>query len=334
MTGKRKAITLFTVFFGVLVLAIAGYASRDLAVEQWYLWKLKSEDREEQRTAIQKLGEMRSASAAPKLVELFREQNTRRSFGRDDVGLREALVAIGEPAVPHLIELTQDRRQPVRSAAWTVLGEVGSIALSHLLEDLDHTDEEGRVQMLHDFGVIGAKIDEVPPKLIHACGDTSPRVRAAATAAIATVAPESRATIDTLLSALKDEDKTVRYTAAVHLGRLSDPRAKAALPELISAVMDESLDTLGRQRRVRAARLLGKHKSAAAVPALIEALNHERLVFVACWALGEIGPPARAAIPLLKRLAENRHIGQQAVRALTAIQGGDAMDDGVRSWSG
>ncbi len=63
MTKECKRITHLTIALGVLVLAIAGYASRDLAVEQWYLWKLKSEDREEQRAAIQKLGEMRSASA-------------------------------------------------------------------------------------------------------------------------------------------------------------------------------------------------------------------------------------------------------------------------------
>ena len=421
---------------GVVVVVAAGFALKRPILEQWYLRQLESEDGEEQRTAIQKLGELRSASAVPKLVELFRKQNTRRSFGRDDLRLREALVAIGEPAVPHLIELTRDHNRAIRSAAWTVLGEVGPVAVSNLLENLDHIDVEDRVQLLHNLRATDAKTDKVPIELIHACGDANPRVRAAAISTIATVAPESHATIDALLRALKDDDKMVRFVAAVHFGGLSDPRAKAAVPELTSAVMDEFLggqgrmthtrlgtqrfavvalsqllknlshpvppelihacgdanprvraaaiaaiatvapesratidtvlnaltdgdkmvrftaaarlgelsdprakaaipelilavrdDSLGRERRETAVRLLGLHRSTAAVPALIETLNDDHRVVVV-WALARIGPPASAAIPILKKLAANKgYIAQQANRALTAIQSEDAMDD-------
>ena len=175
-----------------------------------------------------------------------------------------------------------------------------TVALSHLLENLDQT---------------------VPPELVHACSDADPRIRAAAIAAIATVAPESPSTIDALLRALTDKYKTVRFSAAVHLGGLSDPRAKDAVPELISAAMDKRY-----QRRRTAVKLLGELKSAAAVPALIEMLNHKHLVISACLALGEIGPPARAANPVLKKLAENRgHIGKLAIRTLGAIQSDDVI---------
>ncbi len=442
---KRRLTTWLVIGIGSLVLVVAGFASKDKAVERWYLSKLKSEDREEQRTAIQKLGEMRSASAAPRLVELFREQNTRQSFGRDDLRLRAALVAIGEPSVPHLIELTRDRRPAVRSAAWTVLGEVGLVAIPHLLQDFDQADEEDRVQLLEDLGRANWNRGEVPSELVEACGDASPRVREAAISAVATVAPESHGTIETLVTALEDEDDIVRFAAAIRLARLSDPRAKAAVPELVLAVMDEVLrgqsqwratrsrlggpqrpavsalsqlltnldhpgppelfnassdesprvraaaidalatvaptsrstidtlvgalededtrvrfaaaihlvelsdprakaavpelisavtdESLGRHRRKTAARLLGMQRSAAAIPALIEMLKDEHPQ-IAVWALERIGPPAKAAIPLLSRIAENQdYVGQQALRALAAIQAEDSGDNNVRSSS-
>ncbi len=326
---KRRLTTWLVIGIGSLVLVVAGFASKDKAVERWYLSKLKSEDREEQRTAIQKLGEMRSASAAPRLVELFREQNTRRSFGRDDLRLRAALVAIGEPSVPHLIELTRDRRPAVRSAAWTVLGEVGLVAIPHLLQDFDQADEEDRVQLLEDLGRANWNRGEVPSELVEACGDASPRVREAAISAVATVAPESHGTIETLVTALEDEDDIVRFAAAIRLARLSDPRAKAAIPILTSAITDESL---GREGRDTAARLLGLRRSTEAIPALIEMLKDEPQIAV--WALERIGPPAKAAIPLLRRIAENQNfVGQQALRALAAIQAEDSGDNNVRSSS-
>ena len=149
--------------------------------------------------------------------------------------------------------------------------------------------------------------------------------RAAAISTIATVAPESHATIDALLRALKDEDKMVRFVAAIHFGGLSDPRAKAAVPELVSVVMDESVDHL---KRARAARLLGEQKASAAVPVLIEAIQKEGLGGVACWALGEIGAPARAAIPILEEFARtNRFHRVLVTQALTKIQGEELMDD-------
>ena len=226
MTGKKRRLTTrLVIAVGSLVLVVAGFAAKDKAVEQWYLRKLRSENSDEQRTAIQKLGEMRSASAVPMLVELFRDQNTRLSFGRDDLRLREALMAIGEPAVPYLIELTRDRRPAIRSAAWTVLGEVGLVAIPHLLEDFDQADEKDRVQLLEDLGRANLNRGEVPFELIQACGDASPRVREAAISAVATVAPESNGTMETLVTALEDEDGMVRYAAAVRLARLSDPRA-------------------------------------------------------------------------------------------------------------
>ncbi len=68
MTSKGKRLTYLTIALGVLVLAIAGYASRDLAVEQWYIWKLESEDEQERKLAAEKLGEMGSVRAVPSLM--------------------------------------------------------------------------------------------------------------------------------------------------------------------------------------------------------------------------------------------------------------------------
>ncbi len=50
------------------MLVIAGYAFWDKAVEQWYIWKLESEDGQERKLAAEKLGEMGSVRAVPSLM--------------------------------------------------------------------------------------------------------------------------------------------------------------------------------------------------------------------------------------------------------------------------
>ncbi len=43
--SEGKRLTYLTISLGVIVLLIAGYAFKDRAVEQSYIWKLESEDK-------------------------------------------------------------------------------------------------------------------------------------------------------------------------------------------------------------------------------------------------------------------------------------------------
>ena len=60
------------VVVGAMVTVWAGIAFEEKLVEQWYLWKLDSAEEKEQELAAEKLGQMRSIRAVPRLVEILR----------------------------------------------------------------------------------------------------------------------------------------------------------------------------------------------------------------------------------------------------------------------
>jgi len=61
MTGRGKRLTILTVFAGLAVLVVAGYIFRERAIEQWYIWRLNSEDEETREASVVGLGQMVSA---------------------------------------------------------------------------------------------------------------------------------------------------------------------------------------------------------------------------------------------------------------------------------
>jgi HEAT repeat protein len=73
--------------------------------------------------------------------------------------------------------------------------------------------------------------------------------------------------VPVLIEELKDENETVRWTAAEALGKMGDT---GAVPALIEALQDNH------DVRVRAAGALGLIGDASAIPHLIEALQDER----------------------------------------------------------
>ncbi len=52
MNPRGRRIALAAVALGLLTLAGAGLAFKDRLVEEWYLWKLESEDEEEQKNCF------------------------------------------------------------------------------------------------------------------------------------------------------------------------------------------------------------------------------------------------------------------------------------------
>ena len=173
MIRNGKRLTYLTIALGVLVLLVAGYASRDLAVEQWYIWKLESEDEQERKLAAEKLGEMGSVRAVPSLMlqieQLEAKYSTRfgyavsgwprnfqqsrfRAFheGRwkrytdqewEKNWAGEALAKIGTPAIPAMIaSLKPDQRL----TAWVkeVFVRIGPLVFRDSLAELLSSSEE------------------------------------------------------------------------------------------------------------------------------------------------------------------------------------------------
>jgi len=122
---------------------------------------------------------------------------------------------------------------------------------------------------------------------------------------------------------VSDKEDGVRAAAAVALGEIADEAAVVTL----SSVISPDLKSKKREKNAfvirAAARSLGQIKSRAAVPALVAALNNEKLDEdirrEAAQALGQIGDPS--AVPALRSAANSGdpYLAQAAVNSLKKI---------------
>jgi HEAT repeat protein len=150
-----------------------------------------------------------------------------------------------------------------------------------------------------DWGRLGDRRAVEPLAKLVADGNAAPEQRIEAARILGHLA-DGRATSRLLIAQEDKQSPRVAAEAAIALGRMFDPRARAALRRLVQS---EDADL-----RVRAAVSLGRLRDAHAVPALIDALwiaqnDYERQEAVR-W-LGRLRD-ARAIDPLIRLLPEMR----------------------------
>ena len=164
----------------------------------------------------------------------------------------------GKRAVPALIGRLKDPKEPVRSASAQALAGIGAPAVPALLHAIEH--EKGSVRRLAAQVLmgLGASRRLAGPPLLLMLQDEDPASRRQALETLAGIHAADEAIIRAIVVALQDADSEVRLAAAKALGELSW-KAQPAVPALIQALQDPSA-------------------------ALREA--------VAC-SLGKIGPPAK-----------------------------------------
>lgn len=115
-----------------------------------------------------------------------------------------ALVEIGEPAVPSLVEMLKSPDVNDRTTAASVV-----------------------------FGM-GAKAREAVPALAEALADPELEVRMRAAMALESIGPDAAGAVQPLMKALKDREGIVRQRAAIALGAIG-PAAQEAIPALAEA---------------------------------------------------------------------------------------------------
>jgi hypothetical protein len=71
MTGRGRAVAVASTLAGIAVLLAAGWCLRDVAVEEWYIHRLGSKDPIDLRRVIERLQEMRSTRAIPRILEVL-----------------------------------------------------------------------------------------------------------------------------------------------------------------------------------------------------------------------------------------------------------------------
>ncbi len=117
MTNKGRRRTHLIIALGILALLIAGYASRDLALEQWFIWQLGSDDKAIQVAAAEKLADIGSVRAVPHLIqaiETMESENTWDAVGGGPPHVRTGIVLT--PIAYSLYRIGPDVLSAVRRA--------------------------------------------------------------------------------------------------------------------------------------------------------------------------------------------------------------------------
>ncbi|MBM3932845.1 MAG: hypothetical protein FJ319_00825 [SAR202 cluster bacterium] len=125
-----------------------------------------------------------------------------------------ALMAMGAPAVPLLVDLASSRNMWNRASAVVTLMDIGPAAKASV------------------------------PAIAAALKDDSPLVRQFAAEAMGTVSQGTSKGVAALVPALKDQDETVRRFAALSLAKIG-PHAKGATKALISSLGDSNRYVVG-----------------------------------------------------------------------------------------
>ena len=212
----------------------------------------------------------------------------------------DAVVKIGSPAVPFLIEALKAESRQVRWRAASALGEIGaeaSSAVPSLMVTLHDQDEYIRRIAAFALGKIGPQASSAIPDLMVALQDSDRNLRTIAAEALGKIGSEASVAVPPLIAMLHDANADVRLSAATALGRIG-AEEKTAVPALITVLQDAN-----QYVRQGAADALGRFgaKAKTAVSALITALQDENkyVRLNAASALGRIGIEAKPAIPAL-----------------------------------
>ncbi len=71
--ARNKSITRWVVVAGLVTLVVAALAMKDRALEEWYLWRLDSEDAATRIAAAEALAEVGTKRSLPKVFEKLDE---------------------------------------------------------------------------------------------------------------------------------------------------------------------------------------------------------------------------------------------------------------------
>ena len=153
-----------------------------------------------------------------------------------------ALVSIGEPAIPALIEAAGDESRSVRTGASTALRKMGPAKLPFLIKALKHENRKVREAAAQGLYGLGPEAAEAIPDLTEALQDTDAFVRQWAATALERIAhslgPAVSIAVPGLIDLLREGDYMVREWAAHALGSIGSS-AEAAIPSLTEALLDD-----------------------------------------------------------------------------------------------
>ncbi len=256
------------------------------------------------------LGQTEADSINQIVDSLFIQATTKNINYRDQVKpAQEALGAMGEAAVPRLVEKmdTQDARSML--ALIDIFKLIGTPAVPYIVDALGKTDPFKRRLAARALGEM--KDSTAVDGLLGYIDDPDFRIRAGTVNALGRIG--DRRGIDAAVKALSDDDYLVRLDAAIALSLFADP---GTIDILIEALSDpyygvrfkasEALGKMGESAAIPVKRALLTEKDAAAYYLLIEIagnLKDGRLVATLTDILKSSDPLVRAfAVEALGKL--------------------------------
>jgi HEAT repeat protein len=199
------------------------------------------------------LGTIPDSGAARLLIDASDDEDDRAH-----PSVMTAIVAIGEPAVPPLLEALREPDPRFRSILRSALAAIGVPAVSPILQLL--RSEDPRMEAV--AGTLSQIGTAAVPALLDALADPSLAVQAAAARALGSIDDDRAAR--PLVSLLEQASDDVRTTAAMALADLGEPAVKP----LVEVLRRGSLAT-----RAAAATILGEIGAGEALQPLLEALT-------------------------------------------------------------
>src|SRR5262245_59662702 len=159
MPARRGKLTLLLALAaGLLAAGAAAFGYRNALFERWHLRMLHSKDPANWQIAAERLGELRSARAVPRLVELLRKLYPESSYPPphgtpprlppDAHPYDTALLAIGKPAAPALVEALGSAEENFRFRVDSILLGIGSPSVLPLAASLGEKGEWRRTHVL------------------------------------------------------------------------------------------------------------------------------------------------------------------------------------------
>lgn len=170
---------------------------------------LGAEDPDIRENAAATLGKIKDERAVQPLIKLLTDEEWEVEKGATD-----ALIAIGEPAVEPLIEILQDKNEDVylqMKVVAVLAGIKDERAIQPMIQALKEKPEL-QADLGYNLGLMGEPAVE---PLITALGDEDSSVRVRAAEALGRIG--NKRAVEPLSTALNDEDETVRVFAKLGL---------------------------------------------------------------------------------------------------------------------
>jgi HEAT repeat protein len=304
---------------------------------------LKDSNPAVRKDAVGGLGRL---AAIPKRIDEGWQAESYLSKGREPLSPAEVTAVVS--ALSDVLK--NDKRKEVREAAISALAGAGKPGMPALMSATQSGDVATRKAVAQSLRLMRPPVKEAVPVLVKLLKDNDEQVRGEAVFALGQMGELTVAALPALLEASAAEDsagkdawatasritKVPRSLAPALLPLLKSPEPKVRLKvvELVCeleegdqeclTVLIELVKRRDSQIRKGAAQLLYRYGSKAkeAVPALIEIARNDadpNTRSVAVNALGAIGPDAKAAIPALKALQDDRYFGASVKEALKKI---------------